>query len=706
LSIFFVFIFFYVTVNFYIKTTRGGFMMSKVFSLFNKTIIRINLAISAAMLAMGIVIFLLVNTQVQKTFLDMTSKNVMEYKLGVDNRFDQMEKDLKNIAGLIQMDSAVIYSIISEKEKDLQVFGKEMLEKTNIDFITFVSKDGKVLARGHADKKDDLIVEQDIYKKVQTGNTAIGVVFGNEIKFSYRIGIPVKKYGQVVGSFYLGYDLSSPVFVDNLKKVLGVDVTFFKGNKRLSTTIIKNGKRAVGTTLANKDITKIVLEEQKGYQGENVILGKENITYYWPLNDVNNKPVGILFVGKPIDILKADAMKIVKNISIVFALLIFISMFFITAFLFYVLKPLSACTKYAEDITNNKEVKPLSVNRKDDLGKLAKSLSKMVETIQNTLEDSKKQAKQAKEQAKKAQEATSQAEEAMKKAENAKNEGINYVVEQLNGVILSINDSLERLLKEIDSVDGHIEKQKNITTETATAMSQMNASVLEIAKNASNAASHAQDVQDSANHGQEKTSESTEHANRLKKESDIMTKNFSELEKSVDGIGAIVNVITDIADQTNLLALNAAIEAARAGDAGRGFAVVADEVRKLAEKTMEATGNVKKSISDIQNKTKENVIKVEGVIEGVEKTVKLSKEIDKEFDNIVSIATGTNDEVRAIATASEEQSAVSEQINRSTEELDTVSLETKSAMEVVVENLKQLTKEKNNLDEIINKLKS
>lgn len=101
------------------------------------------------------------------------------------------------------------------------------------------------------------------------------------------------------------------------------------------------------------------------------------------------------------------------------------------------------------------------------------------------------------------------------------------------------------------------------------------------------------------------------------------------MEKQAEGIGEIINTISDIADQTNLLALNAAIEAARAGDAGRGFAVVADEVRKLAEKTMVATKDVEQYIHTIQNSAKTNMMSTRDVAKAIEENMQLSYDAKK-----------------------------------------------------------------------------
>jgi len=156
--------------------------------------------------------------------------------------------------------------------------------------------------------------------------------------------------------------------------------------------------------------------------------------------------------------------------------------------------------------------------------------------------------------------------------------------------------------------------------------------------------------------------------------------NMGVLGAQAEGIGRIMNVISDIADQTNLLALNAAIEAARAGEAGRGFAVVADEVRKLAEKTMAATKEVGDAISGIQHETRNNIENVDKAVSSIEEATDLANQSGESLAEIVKMVDTAADQVRSIAAASEQQSAASEEINRSIEEVSTISSETSQAM--------------------------
>ncbi len=258
----------------------------------------------------------------------------------------------------------------------------------------------------------------------------------------------------------------------------------------------------------------------------------------------------------------------------------------------------------------------------------------------------------------------------------------------------------EELSAQIEQSSRGADVQRQRVQETATAMEEMNATVLEVAQNASGAAEGSDTARSKAEQGQKIVENTIEAITQVQEQAQIMRGDMGTLGQQAEDIGNVMNVISDIADQTNLLALNAAIEAARAGEAGRGFAVVADEVRKLAEKTMSATKEVGEAINSIQQGTRGAATGMGKAVEVVEAATALAGQSGDALREIVSLVDTASDQVRSIATASEEQSATSEEINRSVDEINRISTETAGAMEEssrAVAELAQLAQELNQL---------
>ena len=209
-----------------------------------------------------------------------------------------------------------------------------------------------------------------------------------------------------------------------------------------------------------------------------------------------------------------------------------------------------------------------------------------------------------------------------------------------------------------------IRQHQSETDQVATAINEMSATVQEVARNASAAAQATQDANTQAGHGQKIVIETISAIERLAQEVEKAAGVIQQLEKDSDRIGSVVDVIKTIADQTNLLALNAAIEAARAGEQGRGFAVVADEVRTLASRTSQSTQEIQHMIEELQN-TARNAVKVmedgrNQAGNGVKQVTRAGEALTEITQAIGTIST-MNDQ---IAAASEQQSAVAEEINR------------------------------------------
>ncbi len=238
----------------------------------------------------------------------------------------------------------------------------------------------------------------------------------------------------------------------------------------------------------------------------------------------------------------------------------------------------------------------------------------------------------------------------------------------------------EQLAAQVEQGSRGAEMQRSRVESTATAMSEMNSTVLEVARNAGHASEQSDDTRKRAENGADLVNKVVRAINEVNTVAMAMQKNMLELGQQAESIGGVMNVISDIADQTNLLALNAAIEAARAGEAGRGFAVVADELRKLAEKTMEATREVGANIQAIQSSARTNIDEMGNAAKGVQSATELANASGNALNEIVTLAASSSSVVASIATAAEEQSATSEEINHALEEVSRIVAETTQGM--------------------------
>ena len=444
------------------------------------------------------------------------------------------------------------------------------------------------------------------------------------------------------------------------------------------------------------EATKLILGEARTYY-------IDSLKYLAVLIDVNNK--GGIKSAKEAE----DAYTTGKTITIgLLAASVLIALVISTILIKGVSKQLGEDPGYLQSVATEIADGNLNVTFKTFTGDggVYGVLIKMVKNLKDKIAEADSKSEEAAKEAQAAREATALADEATKKAEHAKAEGMLQAAQQLESVVEIVTSASEQLSAQIEQSSRGTEEQTNRIGETATAMEEMNATVMEVAKNASNAASTAEQAKVKAEEGSKVVSQVVQGIEQVQHQSEEMKNDMGNLGKQAEGIGQILNVISDIADQTNLLALNAAIEAARAGEAGRGFAVVADEVRKLAEKTMTATKEVGAAIRGIQDGTKKNIDNVERSGKRIEEVTKLANNSGESLREIVSLAEVTTDQVRSIATASEEQSSASEEINRSIEDVNRVSMETAEAMKQSAQAVGELAHQSQVLKTLIENMKT
>ncbi|MGX1926825.1 methyl-accepting chemotaxis protein [Vibrio sp. NH-7] len=243
---------------------------------------------------------------------------------------------------------------------------------------------------------------------------------------------------------------------------------------------------------------------------------------------------------------------------------------------------------------------------------------------------------------------------------------------------------------------GHCTNQRDRTTQVATAIHQLGATVSEIATNAAQAAEVAKEATSQAQSGSHVVGSAGEQISELKRELEQASEVVTSLANQVEDISSILDTIRGISEQTNLLALNAAIEAARAGEQGRGFAVVADEVRKLASLSADSTEEIQGVIDRLQGESNRAV---SAMVNGRDQSllvVTSAAEANESLHQIEQHITHISDQNIQVATATEEQSSVVGEINRNVEEINQFTGETAQVAEQLnasSEHLMQLSKQ-------------
>ncbi|HAO92557.1 MAG: hypothetical protein A2X99_03935 [Deltaproteobacteria bacterium GWB2_55_19] len=260
-------------------------------------------------------------------------------------------------------------------------------------------------------------------------------------------------------------------------------------------------------------------------------------------------------------------------------------------------------------------------------------------------------------------------------------ESLDRMAGEMSGIIGRIAESSSRLASASEElsvssalISEGADRQSGQTAQVATAMEEMSATVIEVAKNSQQASESARSAQETAARGGEVVGQAIEAMKEVAESTTVSAVTVKSLGKRSEEIGSIVSVINEIADQTNLLALNAAIEAARAGEQGRGFAVVADEVRRLAERTSKATKEISGMITAIQEETGKAVGAMNSGVSRVENGVKLANQAGEALHQIVSGVENVSEMIGQIATSAEEQSATTDEITQSMDSIAGVAV--------------------------------
>lgn len=542
----------------------------------------------------------------------MMEEQKQEVAIGLnalEDFIDELKLVSTNYGVYIANHPDVIKYVESQDTLALAKLLEPYLKQAKLDSIILLDTKGNAICRVHEPaKKGDSMAYQYVVQNALKGVISTAVEKGTVIPLAVRAGIPIKNnQGQIVGAISIGYSINNDMIVDKVKEKFGVEATLFMEDARVATTIMSDGKRAVGTK-ASPVVAEKVLKQGQSYIGIADVQGMPHIVAYKPLLGPDGKPLGMMFAGHPLGEYYAERNKLGYTIAAIALFAILVGWFIARIIGRKIAKPLEVMVKGIEkDGQGNISVRTVELVSHDEIGQLNTALNTLVNQVRLFVQQVAKSV-----------------------------EMVSASSEQLTANSQQSAQAASQVAMAITDVASGAEKQSDSLNDAVNAVTSIAQGTQHGADEANKVASITTKAVEATERGSKAMNTLATHMGRIERTVLDSVEVVMKLGQRSQDIGKIVETISGIAGQTNLLALNAAIEAARAGEQGRGFAVVADEVRKLAEQSAGAAKEIAAMIAEIQSDTHRAVAAMDvgagAVKEGAELT-------DNALQDFRSIAT-------------------------------------------------------------------
>jgi len=453
------------------------------------------------------------------------------------------------------------------------------------------------------------------------------------------------------------------VFIDSLGKDGSSFITIFRGDTRVATNVIKEGKRAIGTKVDAKVKEAVIVNKADSFVGNVPVAGIECTTKYVPITDKDGSIVGMFFAG--VD--RQNVLNTTKKYTAITLIVIAscLVVFTFIAFLLYT-KITNRISEVADLMRSVEEKNDLTIYANvvgaDETSMLSQDLNSMVSKLKTIVKDVKSSSINVLSSSEKLAASTEESGASMEEIAS----GVNTIARGMldnSKFIVQASENVQQVAKSAEDVAASceelVEESKKVKTDASNGGNSVN-----------------------------QVLNSVSEINGSSKEVELV---INELGKLSQEIGEIIEIITGISTQTNLLSLNAAIEAARAGEAGRGFSVVAEEIRKLAAGSSDAAKDITKLIVDVQNKTNKAVNKVQEGAKKSEEGLKKATDTSEYIQGIIRSIDNIGKQIDDIAKSANQQAELSKQMNSAMMNILSVTESTASSAQEMSASVEEQT---------------
>ncbi|MCL1146551.1 methyl-accepting chemotaxis protein [Shewanella marinintestina] len=427
-----------------------------------------------------------------------------------------------------------------------------------------------------------------------------------------------------LGDGVLSGDIGLEILANTVKDIdfPGAQTTIIDSNGKVLATSSDDLK--VGQSLADAGLGLLsrAITSQDSYSGDYIqnkdlkLVFSESISL---LADQN----WYLFISVDESVAYVGLNQSLRNSMFMSAIMLLISIGLVLAILNWLYRPILNLKEMVIALSHGHAdlTRRLPVTREDDLGEIASGINRFVANLQSLLKEVASGSKE-------------------------------------------IGSSISKLNQQTNENTQVLQKHVLETEQVVTAVEEMSATAMDVANNTSQASNAAVVTSDQVSNTNRIVANTKQTVDRLIQDVEDSETNIAHVAQDAVSITKVLQVIGDIAEQTNLLALNAAIEAARAGEQGRGFAVVADEVRALAARTQVSTTEIEQTLDKLQQGINNAVGAMKQTKLTCEQASEATLDVSDNLEKVVRSIADVNDLNTQIATAAEEQSAVSDEISR------------------------------------------